>query len=88
MDQKVFEAELKKEGYEVMTNTTSGAKVNPEHSHPFDVRAMVLQGAMTLTHDGKAHTYTVGEIFSMTRGCTHFESYGPEGSVVLVGRKH
>ena len=37
-----------------MTNTTPGAKVNPEHSHPFDVRAMVLKGAMTLNRDGEA----------------------------------
>ena len=56
MDQKIFEAELKKEGYEVMTNTTPGAKVNPEHSHPFDVKALVLRGALTLNRDGQVKT--------------------------------
>jgi len=30
MNQQAFESELKKEGYDVMTNTTPGAKVNPE----------------------------------------------------------
>ena len=88
MDQVTFEAELKRDGYEVMVNTTPGAKVNPEHSHPFDVRAMVVQGAMTLTRDGHARTYNAGETFSMPKGCLHFESYGPEGAVVLLGRKH
>ena len=88
MDRKTFENELKRDGYDVMTNTTPGAKVNPEHSHPFDVRAMVLQGALTLTRDGAATTYKAGEIFAMPRGCVHYESYGPEGSVVLLGRKH
>jgi quercetin dioxygenase-like cupin family protein len=87
MDQKVFEAELKKEGYEVMTNTTSGAKVNPEHSHPFDVKAMVLKGALTLNRDGGSQTFKPGEIFAMPRGCLHYESYGQEGAVVLLGRK-
>ena len=87
MDQKVFEADLKKEGYEVMTNTTPGAKVNPEHSHPFDVKAMVLKGAMTLNRDGGSRTYKAGEIFAMPRGCLHYESYGAEGAVVLLGRK-
>jgi hypothetical protein len=29
MNQQAFESELKKEGYDVMTNTTPGAKVNP-----------------------------------------------------------
>ena len=45
MDRQTFEAGLKRDGYEILTNTTPGAKMNPEHSHPFDVRAMVLKGA-------------------------------------------
>ena len=88
MDATTFEAELKREGYDVLNNTTPGAKVNPEHSHPFDVRAMVLQGALTLTTGGQATTYRAGEIFTMARGCLHSESYGPEGAVILAGRKH
>ena len=88
MDQQSFESTLKSEGYEVATNTTPGAKVNPEHSHPFDVKAMVLQGAMSLTREGKTETYKAGETFAMPRGCLHYESYGPERAVVLVGRKH
>ena len=88
MNRETFEAELKRDGYDVMTNTTAGAKVNPEHSHPFDVRAMVLKGAMSLTREGRTETYKPGEIFAMPRGCLHFESYGNEGAVVLLGRKH
>ena len=87
MDQQTFEAELKRDGYDMMTNTTPGAKVNPEHSHPFDVRAMVIQGALTLTTGGTARTYKAGETFSMPKGCLHYESYGAEGAVVLLGRK-
>jgi quercetin dioxygenase-like cupin family protein len=87
MDRKTFEAVLRKEGYEVMTNTTPGAKVNPEHSHPFDVKAMVLKGALTLTREGTTQTYKPGETFAMKRGCLHYESYGHEGAVVLLGRK-
>jgi quercetin dioxygenase-like cupin family protein len=87
MDQQNFEAELKRDGYDVATNTTPGAKVNPEHSHPFDVRAMVLKGALTLSRDGDSQTYRSGEVFSMPRGCLHYESYGEEGAVVLLGRK-
>jgi quercetin dioxygenase-like cupin family protein len=87
MDRQSFEAALKRDGYEVMTNTTPGAKVNPEHCHPFDVRAMVLKGAITLTSNGQSHTYKPGETFAMPRGCLHYESYGPQGAVVLFGRK-
>ena len=87
MNQQTFEAELKRDGYDIITNTTPGAKVNPEHSHPFDVRAMVLKGDFSLTRDGKTQAYKAGEIFAMPRGCVHYESYGPEGAVILLGRK-
>ena len=87
MDQRAFEAELKREGYDVTTSTTADAKVNPEHSHPFDVKAMVVRGALTLNRDGESRTYRPGEIFTMPRGCMHYESYGPEGAVVLSGRR-
>ena len=88
MNQQAFESDLRKEGYDVMTNTTPGAKVNPEHSHPFDVRAMVLKGALTLTREGGTQTFKPGEVFAMPRGCLHYESYGKEGAVVLLGRRH
>ena len=48
----------------------------------------MLQGVFTLTRDGKTDNYKPGETFTMERGCLHYESYGPEGAVVLVGRKH
>ena len=56
MDRETFEAELKRDGYDIQTNTTPGVKVNPEHSQPYDVRAMVIQGALTLTRDGATRT--------------------------------
>lgn len=87
MDRHTFEAELKREGYDVLTSTTAAAKVNPEHSHPFDVKALVLKGAITLTCNGKSETFKPGETFSMARGCLHYESYGTGGAVILVGRK-
>ena len=87
MDRPTFETELARDGYEIVTNTTPGAKVNPEHSHPYDVRAMVIQGALTLHRDGSSQTYRANETFSMPKGCLHYESYGPEGAVVLFGRK-
>ena len=59
MDRETFEAELKRDGYDIQTNTTQGVKVNPEHSHPFDVRAMVVQGALTLSREGTSRTLSL-----------------------------
>ena len=87
IDRNRFESDLKADGYEVLTNTTPGAKVNPEHSNPFDVRALVLKGAVTLTVDGASRTYAAGEVFTMARGCRHFESYDERGAEVLLGRR-
>ncbi len=87
MDRPTFEAELMREGYEVVTNTTVAAKINPEHSHPFAVKAMVLRGDFALTREGRTAAYKPGEIFTMSRGCLHFESYGPVGATILLGRK-
>ena len=87
MDRQTFEAELKRDGYDVAINTTPGVKVNPEHSHPFDVRAMVVQGAITMTSGSESVTYKQGDAWDLARGCLHSESYGPEGAVVLFGRK-
>jgi quercetin dioxygenase-like cupin family protein len=87
MDRQSFESELKRDGYDIMTNTTPGAKVNPEHSHPYDVKAMVLEGAITLNWNGKSETFRPGQTFAMARGCPHYESYGAEGAVILFGRK-
>ena len=87
MDRQTFEAELKRDGYDIQTNTTPGVKVNPEHSHPFDVRAMVVQGALTLTRDGRARPTRRRDLHHAASGCLHSESYGPEGAVTLFGRK-
>lgn len=87
MDRQTFEAGLERDGYEILTNATPGAKVNPEHTHPFDVRAMVIKGAITIHAGGAATTYRPGDTWDLTRGCLHAESYGPEGAVVLFGRK-
>ena len=88
MDRQAFEETLKREGYdEVSTKTTPGDKHNPEHSHPYDVCAMVIDGTITLNWSDQTRTYVTGEVFTMARGCPHTETYGPLGATTLSGRK-
>lgn len=87
MDTQSFEAELKNEGYETATNSNPANKINPEHTHPYDVKALVLKGEITLNCDGTATTYKEGQIFAMARDTPHFEAYGPEGTTILFGRR-
>jgi len=50
MDRQTFEAGLKRDGYEILTNTTPGAK-DQSRAQPSVRRpgAMVLKGAITIT---------------------------------------
>lgn len=60
----------------------------PDHTHPFDVRALITEGEMRLTVDGVETAYRPGEIFVMPAGRVHAEAVGPEGTTYLVGRRH
>ena len=87
-DAKSFEARLRSEGFpEIRTNQLAPSWHNAEHSHAFDVLALVLDGEITLTVDGKARLYRAGEEFSMRAGCKHVEDVGPNGVRYLVGRR-
>jgi quercetin dioxygenase-like cupin family protein len=88
MDTAAFESRLKSEGYtEIRTNSLEAKKHNPEHSHPWDVLALVLDGDITLTIDGKPTKYGTGQQFTMQAGCLHVEDAGPQGVRYLVGRR-
>ena len=88
MDAAAFEARLKAEGFpEIRTNSLDPNRHNAEHTHPFDVLALVLEGDITLTVDGKARKYAVGDEFAMQAGCRHVEDAGPQGVKYLVGRR-
>ena len=83
-----FEAQLKEEGFsEIRFNQYKPNVHNPEHEHPFDVHALVVEGEISLTVDGKKTRYGVGDDFRMDAGCRHIEDIGPQGVRYLVGRR-
>ena len=84
-----FEDELRQDGFaDLDTKTVAGDKRVDVHSHPFDVRAKVLDGEITLTFKGTSQTYRAGDIFTMAAGCEHAEQCGPAGVTYTVGRRH
>jgi quercetin dioxygenase-like cupin family protein len=88
VDRASFEASLRHGGYdEILTRDWEPSRVVPEHSHPFDARALVLDGEVTLTWQGQTRTCRVGDEFVMNAGVMHTETYGPAGARFLVGRK-
>ena len=58
------------------------------HSHPFGVQAVVTQGEMWLTCQGKTRHLRTGDQFALDRDLPHAERYGPEGAAYWVARKN
>lgn len=57
------------------------------HEHPFEVKALVVEGDITIVIDGLSKIYKVGEIFHLELKQPHAESYGSEGVKYLASRK-
>lgn len=84
-----FQTALRADGFaDVDTRSLPPSQVNPQHAHPFAVRALVLEGEITLTVDGEARLYRSGDVFTMAAGCEHAEQVGASGVSYLVGRRH
>lgn len=88
MNQLDFEAALRRDGYnEIDTRNQTPGLENAAHSHPFDVRALMLSGELTLGFDGRVQVCHAGDIFTMKAGCEHTEKFGPEGASYIAGRR-
>ena len=61
MNQSDFEADLRREGYQVFYGGLKAGEVNTEHSHDWDARVMVIGGEITITRGGKAEMFRVGD---------------------------
>lgn len=89
MDREAFEAGLARDGYE-----NAGLKElepgchNDAHAHDFAVRALVVEGDITLEFDGRTETYRAGDVLTMAAGCPHVEDVGSDGLKFVVGRKY
>ena len=87
MKEAQFESALHRDGFDVERRSLPPGTVVAEHAHAFDVRALVLNGEITLTVEGVEYAYREGDIFVLPAGHRHAESVGPAGVDYLVGRR-
>ncbi|MDR5755369.1 cupin domain-containing protein [Caballeronia sp. LZ035] len=88
MNREAFLAQLSSAGYdEIVTATRDPDGVMDLHAHPFEARALILSGELTIRIGDDAHTYRTGDIFHLAPNTEHSETYGPDGVSYLVGRR-
>jgi quercetin dioxygenase-like cupin family protein len=58
-----------------------------DHSHPFEVYALILDGDIELIIEGKSSVYKPGNIFYLGPQELHSERYGKEGVLYLASRR-
>jgi quercetin dioxygenase-like cupin family protein len=82
-----FEKELRAEGYRVVNSSLKPNMIDPDHTHDFDARIMVLGGEITITRNGSPETFTAGQCCEVPAGQVHAEQVGPEGVAYVAGRR-
>lgn len=88
MDAKQFEAELIRDGFSpALAGEYAPGRVNPDHTHPFEVRGLVLSGEMVITGGDDIQRCGPGDVFVMRLGDVHREDVGAAGVTYLYGSR-
>lgn len=88
MDPQAFTQKLKDEGFEVVTVDRPANKSMDLHSHPFEAKAMIIEGEIRVVVDGRETHCKAGDTFHLDAHVVHTETYGPNGVKYIAGRKN
>jgi quercetin dioxygenase-like cupin family protein len=88
MTPESFADDLRKQGFaELLTVEREANIVLDEHSHPFESKALILEGEIAIATDGQEILFKAGDVFHLQPHQPHAERYGPQGVRYLVGRR-
>lgn len=83
-----FTTEALAEGFdEVLERQWAPLTIVETHTHPFALKAIVVQGEMWLTVDEHTRHLRPGDLFSLEVAVEHAERYGQDGATYWVARK-
>ena len=86
---ETFTAEARAQGFdEVLERKWQPSMVLESHTHPFSLKALVVQGEMWLTVGNEERHLRPGDEFALDRDVPHEERYGSEGATYWVARRH
>jgi quercetin dioxygenase-like cupin family protein len=88
MTQDEFAKNLESEGFDEIATVMRDANGSlDDHTHPFEAKALVLDGELRITTAHDDRTYRAGDVFHLKANELHSEVYGPLGVAYIVGRK-
>ena len=73
---------------EVLERRWPADTVLDTHTHPFEVKARVVQGEMWLSVGDHTRHLLPGDEFELDRDVPHAERYGSDGATYWVARRH
>jgi hypothetical protein len=73
---------------EVLERKWAPLTVLPEHTHPFSLTALVVDGEMWLTVGDDVRHLRSGDTFALERDVAHAERYGEHGATYWVARRN
>ncbi len=84
-----FEAAARAQGFDEVTERRREPLVTIDtHTHPFSVRAVLVQGEMWLTAGETTRHLRPGDGSELERDVPHAERHGAEGATYWVARRH
>lgn len=83
-----FISSLARDGFnQVVTVTREPDGFLDSHAHPFEAKALIIEGELRIRTADADQLFKVGDVFHLPAEMPHTEHYGPEGVTYLVGRK-
>ena len=83
-----FEARARAEGYdEILERKWPAMTVLETHTHPFDVKALMVEGEMWLTLGAETRRLEPEDEFTLAHDASHAERYGDRGATYWVARR-
>ena len=87
MNRSEFEADLRREGYEVREGEIKPDEHRAAHAHGFDARLLVLDGSITLVFGDDRQTFGPGDSCAVPAGTMHEEHTEADGVRYVSGRR-
>jgi quercetin dioxygenase-like cupin family protein len=87
MNRSEFEADLRREGYEVRDGEIKPNVHREAHTHDFDARVFVLDGSITLVFGADRCVYGPGDSCMVPAGTPHEEHTEADGVRYVAGRR-